>query len=202
MSSLSCISARTVAHLLHTCTFEVQDPLSKHRRGFPRHLFVRSESKQALLDKHAILVTVLHFERLDNEDHMTTTLANTSQLWYPGRVPLCTNELLWLLTQLAENLHKLSKTRDGTYLGIIDTIVGDAIHVLSEESASCLHTDETIKSLVEFLNTTCQASHLLYDKRSEEGLVNLVVTTVALRDELRDELEKTTALSATKTQEE
>jgi hypothetical protein len=124
----------------------------------------------------------------------------TSKLWYPGRVPMCTDEVIWLFSRLAETLHQLAKTRDGTLLGVVDTIVEDAQAHLLRESVDCLHTDETIKNLLEFCKTVLEASHALYNNRSWRGITNLTVTTVALRDELKDALAQVTEDVAVKAQ--
>lgn len=120
----------------------------------------------------------------------------TSILWYPGRVPLCASEVAWLLTQLIENVTRLVKTQDGVLLDIIDTICKDAQQHLMSESEACLHTDDTLKELLEYFQTTAASCHALYYSRTWDGLAKLAVIAASLRCDLEEEIAKSTENAA------
>lgn len=116
-----------------------------------------------------------------------------SQLWYPGRVPFCTDELVQQLSLFVEVLHELTATQDSTRLQMLELIKDDAIVTLDRERRECFGTDATLNNLHQLFNDAMRVSLGAFRSGNWDALFELATNMLVVRDELMEEQEKVTA---------
>lgn len=111
-------------------------------------------------------------------------------LWYPGRPPFCSDELIWLLTQFVETLHELNATQDATRLQILDVIAEDALTEIARENDTCHGTDRVLNTLRKLFEDAPVVAQKAHQERKEHILLDIATDILVIRDELREEHEK------------
>lgn len=81
----------------------------------------------------------------------------SSPLWYPGRIPLCTPQVVYGLQQYIDTLRTAAIYQDTTSIGKTNRIYQDIHAILYEEGCSCLGSDADINNLLALLTHTQQA---------------------------------------------
>jgi hypothetical protein len=81
----------------------------------------------------------------------------SSDLWYPGRIPLCTPQVIRGLEQYLEALRSSVEKQDTTYVHVARRVHEDIHAVLYEEGLDCIGSDTDINDLLTLLLRTQQA---------------------------------------------
>lgn len=84
-------------------------------------------------------------------------LMASSDLWYPGRIPLCTPQVIRGLESYLEALQLAVDLRDTTFVQVAGRIGHDIHGVLYQEGLDCLGSDTDINDLLALLLQTQQA---------------------------------------------
>lgn len=113
-------------------------------------------------------------------------------LWYPGRPPFCSDELIWLLTQFVETLHELNAEQDGTKLEVLELLADEALTHIEEESNECHGTDSTLNSLRKLMEEAFKGATLAFQNRAWDSLFEIATNILVVRDELREKHDEVT----------
>jgi hypothetical protein len=111
-------------------------------------------------------------------------------LWYPGRPPFCSDEVIWLLTQFVDTLHELTAAQDATRLQVLEAIAEDALSEIEAESAECNGTDRVLNTLRTLFNDAFKGAVLAYQNQAWDSIFEIATNMLVIRDELREEHEK------------
>ena len=115
-----------------------------------------------------------------------------SDLWYPGRHPFCTKEVIDLLSHAIEALLKLIAEEDGTHLETLEGVCDAALITLDEESNECLGTDENLHSLYALFADTFRGAVLFYKGKAWKNIYELATSMQVVRDQLIETMEGAT----------
>ena len=96
-----------------------------------------------------------------------------SDLWYPGRHPFCSKEIVGLLDQAIETLTLLIVEEDGTYLLPLEKICVDGITLTEDELDDCFGTDDNLHNLHALFVNTCAGAPKFYQAKAWEHLLEL-----------------------------
>lgn len=117
-------------------------------------------------------------------------LYSMSQLWFPGRPPMCSNELIWLTGQFAETLFELIANRDPDKLGVLECITADALFHIIDESEECLGTDDVLNNIQELFEKSMNGAITYYKAGAWDHLLELATSMTTVRDQLIEEMGK------------
>ena len=81
----------------------------------------------------------------------------SSDLWYPGRIPLCTPQVIRGLALYLEALRSAVDSRDPNYVIVAGRVHQDIHDVLYAEGLDCIGSDTDINDLLSLLLRTQQA---------------------------------------------
>lgn len=98
----------------------------------------------------------------------------SSDLWYPGRIPLCTPQVIRGLGQYTEALRSTVELQDTTYVEVADRIHRDIYEVLFEEGKDCLGSDTDINSLLNMLIQAQEAVELCAEQKCWDELDDVI----------------------------
>lgn len=113
-------------------------------------------------------------------------------LWYPGRPPFCSDELIWLLTQYIETLHELNVDHDGHKLEVLFLLADEALIYVEDESDSCNGTDSVLNNLRELFHKATEGAKLAFQNQAWDSLFEIATNITVVRDELREKHEEVT----------
>jgi len=115
-----------------------------------------------------------------------------SELWFPGRPPMCSDQILPLFTRYFETLLDLGESKNGTALELLENIQDDALMYIEGENATCLNTDPILTKLKEMLINTTEAARLAYLHQAWSEILTLAISTSLVCQELAEALERVT----------
>jgi hypothetical protein len=81
-------------------------------------------------------------------------------IWYPGRIPLCSVQVIQGLEQYIETLNQAIKTKSSESIEKAERIYQDIYETLWQEGIDCLGSDTDINDLLTLLARSNQAAHL------------------------------------------
>ena len=116
-----------------------------------------------------------------------------SDIWFPGRTPLCCRELLEDLSQIGESICLLLQTKDSCHLEVIEALINNCLLLIDTESNDCLSSDATLNNLRTFFEEVAKASMVFYKNNAWQTLRELATCVFAVRGELAEALIKTTS---------
>ena len=96
-------------------------------------------------------------------------------IWYPGKPPECTPELLQHLTSALESFDSLVAHKDGTYLGNIALSFREMYALVRAEQDACLDTDLALRDLRTFCEQVPVAAGITYESADWQALFDLAV---------------------------
>jgi len=114
----------------------------------------------------------------------------SSDLWYPGRIPLCTPQVVRGLDSYIEALQTAIVRQDTTYIEVANRIHQDIYATLFEEGRSCLGSDTDINSLLTLLMRSQQAAVLCAQRNCWEDLEDVINAIEVVRWSLALKQEK------------
>lgn len=112
-----------------------------------------------------------------------------SDVWYPGRPPLKTPEIIQGVSGYARALARCSDEATSEYLEEAERWHDDVLSVLKEEAHDCLSTDPDINGMIEALPQTLHAAKACVGQREWELLDGLAAQIEALSWALRGALD-------------
>lgn len=98
----------------------------------------------------------------------------SNDLWYPGRIPLCTRQVIRGLQHYIETLHTAIYQQDATQITVANRIHQDIYKVLYEEGCSCLGSDADINNLLTMLIRAQQAAELCAQQNCWDDLYDVI----------------------------
>lgn len=113
-----------------------------------------------------------------------------TQLWYPGRPPFCSNDLMYCLTHAVECLFEVIAEKQALPLEVLDQVVAEALYLIEKESDDCLGTDKTLNKLRELFENSLKIAHLLYQNNAWPDLIELATNLLVVRNELAEHVKK------------
>lgn len=116
-----------------------------------------------------------------------------STLWYPGRPPFCTDELVLLLDTFVETLHELNAAQDVTRLEVLELVKDDALVTIEEESEECLGTDSLLNNLRTLFDDAMTVAHNAFERKDWNSLLELATNMLVVRNELKEKQAEVTA---------
>lgn len=123
-----------------------------------------------------------------------------SELWYPGRHPFCSKEVVDLLNQAVETLTFLIANEDGTRLIALEKICVDGITITEDELEDCLGTDDNLHLLRALFIDTCVGAPKFYQAKAWEQLLELATQLTVARNALIEIMEGATDGRTTSTE--
>jgi hypothetical protein len=115
-----------------------------------------------------------------------------SDLWYPGRHPFCSEEVIDLLGHAIEALTLLVSSEDGTHLESLEGVTDAALITIGGENEECLGTDENLHSLYALFADTFKGAVLFYKGKAWRNIYELATNMQVARDQLIEAVEGAT----------
>lgn len=115
-----------------------------------------------------------------------------SDLWYPGRHPFCTPELIDLLGYAIEALARLIAEEDGSQLDTLEGVCDAALIAITEESEACLGTDENLQSLHSLFLDSFKGAVQFYKGKAWRNIYELATNLALARNQLIEAVEGAT----------
>lgn len=98
----------------------------------------------------------------------------SSDLWYPGRIPLCTSQVVRGLTLYLEALRTATEREDTNYILVAGHIHEDIHKILYAEGLDCLGSDTDINDLLALLEQTQQAVEACAQRNAWDDLEDVI----------------------------
>jgi hypothetical protein len=111
-------------------------------------------------------------------------------LWYPTRVPFCTQELIKLFTLFIDTAHEFILTQNTYLLSTLNKITHDALLIIEQENNTCYGTDRVLNTLRVLFENTLVGIHTAYQNKLWEAIIEIVTNITIIRDTLIEEYEK------------
>jgi hypothetical protein len=105
-------------------------------------------------------------------------------IWYPGRPPECTPELLQHLTTVLELFDDLVAHRDSVHLDAINRQFGLMCALVGAEQDACLDSDLSLRDFRMFCEQVPQATALMYTHEDWKALFEISVGVTDLHQSL------------------
>lgn len=113
-------------------------------------------------------------------------------LWYPGRSPFCTAELINLLEHFIDNTHKLIATRDDRFLCTLKHITRTIHTVMAQENNACYGTDRMLNALRILFENTLTSIQRAWQNDNFDAIFEIATNIRVVCDTLREECGKVT----------
>ena len=109
----------------------------------------------------------------------------SSDLWYPGRVPLCTAQVVRGLGLYLEALNTAIELEDTVYVQVAGRVYQDIHQVLYAEGLDCLGSDTDINDLLGLMERTQQAAEACAQRDAWDDLADVADAIDTVRWGLR-----------------
>lgn len=111
-------------------------------------------------------------------------------LWYPGRAPFCSSELLPLFKTYIDTLHILCATRHTDAVTKLNMVHCDILDLIETESQECNGTDRILNELRKFFDTSEDAINLAFRNKKYDTILETSIALNVIHDELAETLAK------------
>lgn len=101
---------------------------------------------------------------------------------------MCSEEMIWYLTQLVQLLGDLHRTKDANFLEVIDMACSDACYYLEIEKDDCLDSDPLLRRLENIFKNVSTATHTCIQQQLWDTLVELAAELTIVRDQIKQHL--------------
>jgi hypothetical protein len=115
-----------------------------------------------------------------------------SDIWYPGRPPLSTPDIIAGLTYYTDALQGCADQCTSACLERAEQICADTLAVLNEESDDCLGSDTDVNALIDFLPQSLRAAVLCVKHERWDELEEVISHVDAVKWSLRAKLDAIT----------
>lgn len=119
-------------------------------------------------------------------------LGDMVDLWYPGRPPFCSQQLIKYLDEIIDILAFTISDQSGERLPNLEAICSAAVTLIADENADYLDTDESLNGLYSLFEDTYRGALLFYRGQAWEQLMSLATHLGVAQNYLINALEGAT----------